>query len=117
MRWLPLAFSLLLVSPCFGQSFEPAKTYQVTGAQLNGLETSLTQAKTELQTLRLESVSLKQSLTSSGEEITKLKIELTTSSEALTEAQTQLTGASQFLTTLSATTLSVIAVLIFLLIF
>jgi hypothetical protein len=92
--WPCLPLLLALSSPLPSQSFEPSKTYPVTGAQLNRLESDLLTAKAELQKLRLESTELQTKLTT-------LRSELTTSSQALTEAQAQLTTASTSLQTLS----------------
>jgi len=75
--WLLL---LALSLPSYSQSFDPAKSYQVTGAQLNKLEI-------DLQTAKLESAKqLELSQT--------LKSQLAESQSLLSEVQTQLTTAS-----------------------
>jgi hypothetical protein len=75
--WLLL---LVLSSPSYSQSFDPAKSYQVTGAQLNRLEI-------DLQTAKLESAKqLELSQT--------LKSQLAESQSLLSEVQTQLKTAS-----------------------
>lgn len=75
--WLLL---LVLSSPSYSQAFDPAKSYQVTGAQLNRLET-------DLQTAKLESAKqLELSQT--------LKSQLAESQSLLSEVQTQLKTAS-----------------------
>jgi hypothetical protein len=78
--WLLL---LVLSSPLYSQSFEPAKSYQVTGAQLNRLET-------DLQTAKLESAKQLELLRT-------LKQQLAESQSLLSEVQTQLKMASQSL--------------------
>ena len=85
------ALLLLLASACYTQSFESAKTYQVTGSQLNALEADLTTAKTESQTQK--------------ELLTKLGEQLERSNSLLIEAQAQLTTASESLRTLKKETL------------
>lgn len=88
-------FSFLLVSllalPCFSQSFDITKTYNVTGSQLNALEKDLQTAKQESQMQK--------------ELLTKLEGQLERSKSLLTEAQAQLTTASESLTTLKKETL------------
>jgi len=78
--WLLL---LVLSSPSYSQAFDPAKSYQVTGAQLNRLEI-------DLQTAKLESAKqLELSQT--------LKSQLAESQSLLSEVQTQLKTASMSL--------------------
>ena len=78
--WACWALLLVLSLPSYSQSFEPAKSYQVTGAQLNRLEI-------DLQTAKLESAKqLELSQT--------LKSQLAESQSLLSEVQTQLTMAS-----------------------
>jgi len=78
--WAFLPLLLALSSPLFSQSFDPAKSYQVTGAQLNRLET-------DLQTAKLESAKqLELSQT--------LKSQLAESQSLLSEVQRQLQMAS-----------------------
>jgi hypothetical protein len=81
--WVCWLLLLVLSSPLYSQSFEPAKSYQVTGAQLNRLET-------DLQTAKLESAKQLELLRT-------LKQQLAESQSLLSEVQTQLKMASQSL--------------------
>jgi hypothetical protein len=81
--WVCWLLLLVLSSPLYSQSFEPAKSYQVTGAQLNRLET-------DLQTAKLESAKQLELLRT-------LKQQLAESHSLLSEVQTQLKMASQSL--------------------
>lgn len=71
-----LSLVLVLLSPlAYSQSFDPEAVYEVTGAELNELEKSLTTAKSEL--------------TQSKSELTVLSERLTTASESLKESEAE----------------------------
>jgi chromosome segregation ATPase len=96
--WLLL---LVLSSPLYSQSFEPAKSYQVTGAQLNRLETDLQTARNESTTQSRLSEMLKVQLAESQTQLAEalsqleqLKLQLQQSQTALLEVQRQLQMAS-----------------------
>lgn len=91
----------MLSSPLYSQSFDPAKSYQVTGAQLNRLETDLTTARNESTTQSRLSEMLKVQLSESQTQLAEalsqleqLKLQLQQSQTALLEVQRQLQMAS-----------------------
>jgi len=92
---LPL-FSLLLVlsSSLYGQSFEPSAVYEVTGTELNKLESDLKTAQSELETLRIRNEQLVKDSEKLRTELAALSKDSESKEKALTELQAQLKTAS-----------------------
>jgi len=84
--WLLL---LVLSSPSYSQSFDPAKSYQVTGAQLNRLETDLHMAKLESAKQLELSQTLKQRLAESQSLLSEVQTQLKMASQSLSRYEKQ----------------------------
>ncbi len=112
-----LALLLLLSVLSFGQSFEDAKVYQVTGRQLNQLETDKNTLKTSLLQISSENATLTTENLSLVEKVKTLSEKLATESQdrladslnkqmQLDEANSQLIASNLLLTKYEAKTLT-----------
>ena len=102
-KWLLLFLSCLFflwvlgASATVSASGTPEPTYQVTEAELQGLEARLNRLAQISSTQQTESKRLLEQLTKSEQELKTLKKQLDTSNQQLTTAQESLASANQLL--------------------
>lgn len=81
-----------LSSPLSGQSFDPAATYQVKGAELNRLSEDLQTVKNESETLKIKNEQLAKDSESKAKALIELEKRLTTVSESFKKSQNEALG-------------------------
>lgn len=98
-KWLLLFLSCLFAWWVLGSSAtcSASGTYQITEAELQGLEARLNRLAQISSTQQTESKRLQEQLTKSEQELKTLKIRLDTSNQQLTTAQQSLANANQLL--------------------
>lgn len=84
-----LLLFLVLSAPCFSQSFEDSKVYQVSGTELNALQRDLQIAKNELETLKIKNEQLVRDSENKAKALEELQVQLTMVSKSSRESQNE----------------------------